>query len=244
MVSAIEFQGRHFTVPAPITALANDGERLALAVVSGGAVRFGRDLVEDAMRPGAADLSLVATGRCPLLMEHSYNLDSLLGAVVAAEIDGPVLRAVTKFARTPEADRIWNLLAQGFPLSLSAGVRVEHAEVIEELPEGCLIRCTSWQLRELSVCVWGKDPTANLRQLSWDHRAREIVERMNDPNHPARAVASAALRLDDWRRWGVAAGVRLAETLAVDRDGLCDLLDAEVAAHSERLIESFAGARA
>jgi len=243
-VSGLDYWGHGFTIPTPITALANDGERLALAIFTGGAVRCGRDIVEDALRPGAVDLGLVRTGRCPLLREHCHNLDSLLGSVVAAEVDGPVGRALVKFAPTPQADEIWNLLAAGFPLSLSIGSRIRHAEVVEERVDHCLIRVTSWELAEVSVVVRGKDVNAHLRQLDFNENAREIVDRMNDPSRPARAAASAALRLDDWRRWGTAAGVRMAEELAVNRDQLCDLLDAEVAAHSERLVESFAGATA
>ena len=236
MSGAVEFGGRVFTIPAPITAVATGGERMALALITGRAVRFGADLVEDAMAPGACDLSLVRAGRCPLLAEHHRCLDALLGRVVAAEIEGAVLQAVVEFAATPEADRLWNLLSAGFPLSLSAGARIDAAEIVEEHEDGRLIRCSRWRLDEISVCVHGKDPAAHVRRLSWDENAVEIVRRMNDVPEPKRQAIEKALHLDRWRKWALLAGVGMAEDLGVDRDALCDALDEQIDAHCERLI--------
>ena len=240
MNGAMEFQGRHFVIPAPVTAVAADGAHVALALITGQAVRFGADLVEDAMAPGACDLSLVRAGRCPLLAEHHRCLDALLGRVVAAEIEGAVLTAVVEFAPTPEADRLWGMLSAGFPLSLSAGARIDAAEIVEEHEDGRLIRCSRWRLDEISVCVHGKDPAAHIRRLTWDENATEIVRRMNDVPEPKRQAVEKALHLDSWRKWALLAGVGMAEDLGVDRDALCDALDERVAAQCERLIGNLA----
>lgn len=237
----MEFQGRHFVVPAPVTAVATGGERMALALITGRAVRFGADLVEDAMVPGACDLSLVKSGRAPLLAEHCRSLDALLGRVVAAEIENGMLQAVVEFGPTPEADRLWSMLAAGFPLSLSAGARIDAAEIVEEHEDQRVIRCTRWRLDEISVCVHGKDPAAHVRRLSWDENATEIVRRMNDVPEPKRQAVEKALHLDRWRQWAVLAGVSMAENLGVDRDALCDALDERVDAHCERLVADLAG---
>jgi hypothetical protein len=237
---AAEVEGRVFTIPAPLVATAVTGERMALALITGTAVRFGRDLVEDALAPGSCDLSLVRTGRCPLLAEHSRCLDALLGRVVAAEVESGLLQAVVEFAPTPEADRLWSLLAAGFPLSLSAGARVDAAEILEDHGDHRVIRVSRWRLDEISICVIGKDPAAHLRKLTWDENAAEIVRRMNEVSEPKRQAIEKALHLDKWRRWSITAGVGIAEKLGVDRNLLGDLLDERVAAHCEQLIADLA----
>jgi hypothetical protein len=141
-MTATEFAGRVFTIAAPITAVAIGSERLALALLTGDAVRFGVDIVENALAPGTCDLGLVKSGRCPLLMEHCYSLDALLGRVVAAEVDGLLLKATVEFGPGKEADRLWAMLAAGFPLSLSAGTGILAADIVEEREDHNLIRAT------------------------------------------------------------------------------------------------------
>ncbi|MFL5334452.1 MAG: hypothetical protein ACJ8H8_14985, partial [Geminicoccaceae bacterium] len=64
MSSACEIEGRTFTLPSSVVAL-DRGDRAAVALLTGGAVRFGDDLIEDSLAAGAVDLSLVRKGRCP-----------------------------------------------------------------------------------------------------------------------------------------------------------------------------------
>jgi hypothetical protein len=236
-----EFQGRHFVQTAPVVLVSAAEERLALAFVTGGVCRFGRDLIADSMAPGAVDLSFVRSGRAPLLSEHCYTLDSLLGQVVAAEVTGPILRAMVRFARSPEADRLWCMLCDGFPLALSAGAMIQHAEVLEEHPDYRVIRASSWQLRELSVCVFGKDPATHMRRLSWDEDAVEIIAGMNERAGGAkRAAVEGALHLARWRKWSTATGVTMAADLGVPTDLLCNALDGHVARHCDSLLDDLA----
>jgi hypothetical protein len=238
--AGMEFQGRTFKHPAPVAGIDGDS-RVALGWLTGGAVRSGRDLVEDAMQPGAVDLGRVGTGRCPLLVGHLRTVDSLIGAVVAAEQRGPVLVVAARFARGPEADRLWAMLRDGFPLSLSFGARVEHAELVEDRGDHRVIRVARWRLDEVSVVVFGADEAAHLRRFGDGEDAAEAVARMAAAaGGAARAGVSAALHLDRWRGWSTWAGVRLAGRLGVDRDTCCDALDAEVAAHCEQLIADLA----
>ena len=126
-------------------------------------------------------MGLPATcGRCPLLVEHCRSLDAMVGQVVAAEFDGPLLRAMVRFAPVPEADQLWTLLQTDFPISLSIGATVQQADVVEEHHDCRVIRCGRWTLSEVSVCVYGRDPAAHLRKLNWDKHAGEIVERMQE----------------------------------------------------------------
>ena len=227
--------GCTFAVPSPLTMVAPD-QRLAIAVFTDAAVGFGQDLVAFSLAPGAMDLSLVQTGRCPLLAEHYHRLEALLGQVVAVEVDGPVARALVRFARGPEADRLWELMVAGFPLSLSIGATIQHAE-----KAGAGYRAMRWKLTEISVVVFGRDELAHLRPLGRGEDAAALVARMTASRGGAeRAAVHAALHLDRWERWANLAAVRLAEELGVDLHRLGEALAREVAAHGELLLSDLA----
>jgi hypothetical protein len=240
MSGSIELEGRIFTFPSAAVAL-DHGDRAALALVTGGAVRFGDDLIEESLAAGAVDLSLVRAGRCPLLMEHGYRVDSLLGQVVAAEVQGPVMHCIVRFARGPDPDRLWGMLQDGFPLSLSVGARIKHAVAVEGPPGSRTYRVTRWQLREVSVVVYGKDEAAHLRSLGHDEDAATMVARMEAAGGGAReAAVRNALHLDQWERWAVPTGVRMAERLNIDSGPVCELLAAEVQQQCKQLISDLA----
>jgi hypothetical protein len=240
MSGSIEIEGRTFTTPSTVVAL-DRGDRAALALVTGGAVRFGEDWIEESLAAGAVDLSLVRKGRCPLLMEHGYRLDSLLGQVVAAEVNGPLLHCVCRFARGPDADRLWDMLQDGFPLSLSVGARIQHAVVIEGPPGSRTYHVTRWQLREVSVVVFGRDEAAHMRLLGRDEDAATMVARMAaEEGGAARAAVRNNLHLDEWEQWAVPTGVRLAGKLGIDDAAVCEALKEEVHKRCERFVADLA----
>ncbi len=90
-----EVGGKWFYVPAPAVAI-GENDRHALAFYSGGLTKVHGDWVTYSLEPGACDLSMVRTGRAPLLAEHLRCLDSLLGMILSAELDGGVLRSVVR----------------------------------------------------------------------------------------------------------------------------------------------------
>jgi HK97 family phage prohead protease len=241
MSGGITLDGRTFTVPSSTFALAGD-ERLAVAFFTGAAAVYGSDTLEHVITPGAVDLSLVRTGRAPLLMEHCHALECLIGQVVTAEIEGPLMKCLVRFARGGEADRIWGLLQDGFPLSISLGARIQHAEKIEDYPDGSgAYRATRWQLREISVCTFGKDQDAFVRSLGRDDDAAGMVARMAAlDGDAATSAVNAALHLDRWRSWARTATPALAEELGADLDATGAALERAVAAHCDRLVRELA----
>src|SRR5690349_7296243 len=87
-----------FVVPS--LAVAIDAEaRLARGVFPCRGVRTGGDgeLADFSLEPGAVDLGLARAGRAPLLLEHRRYVDSLLGGVVAAVVEGGLLAVVVRF---------------------------------------------------------------------------------------------------------------------------------------------------
>jgi hypothetical protein len=236
----IDIEGRAFTLPSAAVSIERNG-RYALAYFTGHAVRLDEDLLETSMDPGAIDLSLVRCGRCPLLAEHSRRLENLLGRVVAVEADGPIMRAIVQFAHGAAPDRLWAMLRDGFPLSLSIGGSIQCAEVTKELPRSPRrYKITQWTLNELSICVYGKDRDAYVRALHTDEDAAQLVRQMQEASDEGRAAVRAALHLDRWDRWAVPAGLRMAVRLGIDSAAVCDALVAEVQQQCKQLISDLA----
>lgn len=230
------FAGVTFNVPAPVLTVAAE-HRLAAAFFSGGPGYHNRDLLEYDVSPGAVDLGLARTGRAPFLEEHCHNLDSLLGMVVAAEVEGPLLRAVVRFAEGGRGDRYWRMLCEGFPLSISMGARIIHGErASEDLDGRPLYRALRWELKELSLVVYGKDTTAFMRGLRPDDGAAAMVARLSRRDGtPARTALRNRLCLDAWERWGRRTGSKLAIELGTDAAPLSTALQREVAAQCAQL---------
>jgi hypothetical protein len=162
---------------------------------------------------------------------------------VDAWVENNALCFVGRVAEGGEADRVWSLLTQGFPLSVSLGSRVVAAEALGPEPDGIgqRYKATRWELTEASVVVFGKDPAAHLRCLDRSPEARErLARRAAAVAADARLKVRRALHLDRWTVWSTGAGLAIAAQLGVDRDRLCDALDAEVRRHVERLQDDLA----
>jgi hypothetical protein len=238
--SACEIEGRTFTLPSSVVALDREA-RAAVAFITDGAMRFGQDVIEHSMSAGSVDLSLVRHGRCPLLSQHYRTIDSLLGQVIAAEVHGPVMHCIARFARGPEADRLWDMLQDGFPLSLSVGGEIAHAEEVVTSAGSRAFRVTRWKLEELSVVVFGKDKAAFMRSLGPDEDAATMVAKMNAAGGGASgAGVRNNLHLDEWQRWAVPTGVMLADKLGVDSAVLCESLSDAVRERCERFVADLA----
>jgi hypothetical protein len=244
--ATFELGGRTFRLPTLARGLNEDdpGRRLVAGFATGDAVRHGRDCVLlDSLEPGAVDLGLVRAGRAPLLLDHLRTFDTFLGALAEAWVEDGVLRFVGRLAEGGEADRIWSLLGQGFPLSVSLGSRVLAAEDLGPEPDGVgrRYKVTRWALTEASVVVFGADPAAHLRSLERDPAARErLAQRAREASADARLKVRQALHLDKWLSWSVGAGVAIAAELGLTHDRVCGLLDEQVRRHVEKLQDELA----
>jgi hypothetical protein len=238
-----ECYGTRFTIPAVRVGIAQaDGrrQRLALATVCNSAPdRRGADTLTYDL--AGLDLDLVRTGRCPLLREHGWGLDCLLGTVVDAWLEGLELRALVRFAPDGEAERLWRLLEDGFPLSLSLGGLM--TDVVPEGPSpfgGTAYRVARWRLNELSIVVHGQRAEAGVRPLATPETLGEIASRVLRAEDAARRTVRRELRLDRWDEWAAEAAPRLAAKLDVPADQLRDLLRYELAAAGEAMVRRLA----
>jgi hypothetical protein len=229
-------RGTPFVHPAACWGVAADGDRVAGAVLSEGAHRLGDDELRYAVEPGCVDLSRVRSGRCPLLLEHRPFLDALAGVLLDAWLEGPLLACTARVARGGAGDDVWNWIGQGLPLSISMGAAIVEAEPAGPSPYGgTSFRVTRWSLRELSVCVHGKDEHAHLRRLDARENRGWLERKAAGAPEEARRAVHATLHLDKWETWSTGAGLAIAAGLGADPDRVCDLLEEQVRRQVERL---------
>lgn len=213
-----------------------DGERLAGAIVVPGATRMGADLVDFDLSTDAVDLSLASTGRAPLLLEHQRYIDSLLGMIVSAGVRGRTLECLVRFARGREADRIWSLLAQGFPVSLSIGTRVTEAVRAGTCADGSTwYRVTRWRLEEISVVLYGADENATLRMIERGAELEKCIRRARGSGTGSGSFSPTPPCPNDWQRWATIEGPqRLAERFGLPVDEVREALRFEADAYMSR----------
>ena len=96
--------------PAP------DEDRVAFGIfTSSEPSQDGFDVIEYTLQPGAVDLALVANHGCPLLSEHDFDIQTMLGVVEAAWLEPPdLLVGRVRFARSPRAEVVWTMLCAVF----------------------------------------------------------------------------------------------------------------------------------
>lgn len=112
-----------------------------------------------------ADLSLLNSGRAPLLLDHCQDFGSVVGVVERAWIEGDAAFAAVRFAGSVARGReAWELVREGVLSNVSMGfslLRVADAD-----PRRCRVRW--WRPFELSLCavpadwkarVWRPDPS-------------------------------------------------------------------------------------
>jgi hypothetical protein len=160
------------------------------------------------------------------VVEHRFFPSELLGAVDEVWIADGRLHVVGRLGLTAaRRTGLWDLLRQGFPLSLSLGLRVNDA-----VPTGeTSWKATRWALAEVSVVVFGRDEGAHLRYLDQDPEAfAEFYRGAQDAVDDARVAVYRRLFLDRWEGWVPAAAARLAEELDADPGRVHALLDGEV----------------
>ncbi len=146
----------------------------------------------------SVDLSRVVGG--PLLSSHNmWSLDSVLGVVERAWIEGDEGKALVRFSARDEVRPIAEDVRDGIIRQVSVGYRVSKWQDTDEMKDGIPVRLAiRWQPFEVSLVAVGADPGAGVRaELESDHgpaRAQTTRERMEDEtqtNPPAPTPAPA-----------------------------------------------------
>jgi hypothetical protein len=165
-----------------------------------------------------ADLSLLNSGRAPLLADHSNFVDALLGVIESAWIAGDRAFAVARFASTPRALEAWGLVRDGILANVSMGFN--HAapdddEAMTPTRRPRHIRC--WRPHEVSLVAvpgnWQAQVVSDAPAMPVHAVAHAAeVRRRNDLQ-----AALTEARRAEWQGFANRAAPRLAERFGLDR---------------------------
>lgn len=155
--------------------------RTVSAVFSTGArVRRWGIVEELAMTPEAIDLQRVASNAVRLLDSHNaYSIDTVLGAVTSARIEGGQLVGNIRFADSEAGRRAEALVAAGDLTGLSVGYRVTSWTLTGMEDEVEIWRADRWELLEVSLVAVPADPAAMVRSGSAIPSQEEDAMRRN-----------------------------------------------------------------
>jgi phage head maturation protease len=169
--------------------------------------------------PGGVDLSLLASGRAPLLADHVRALDHTLGRVVSAWIEDETLACLVRFAPVGWGAEVAELVRAGIVTGCSMGAICSAPDT-----EG---RIAHWRPYELSIVSL---PAMWHARVLPGPPPRPFLER----RAAARAAAAAGDR-ESWEAWPARAAPLLAERLAVPEAAaaatLREVIDAELRRH-------------
>ena len=133
------------------------------------------------------DLSLLETGRAPLLLNHSRDVRDVVGVIEAAWIEGAAVVVIARFGHGEAAELAWQNVSAGIWRNCSLGNYVTDADRREN--GSTIIR--QWQPHELSLTFQGRCPDAAC-DPSWDLNSlyRDVVEHKEEARRKA-AIADA-----------------------------------------------------
>lgn len=119
---------------------------------------------ELSMSPDHVDMSRLQTG-APLLASHdSQSLDSVIGVVERAWLEGDQGKALVRFSSDPTADKIYQKVKEKILRNVSVGYQVrKYEDVSQKGDKTPTYRATDWQPHEISIVPIGFDPNAQVR---------------------------------------------------------------------------------
>ncbi len=118
------------------------------------------------MKANAVDLSRVGLGQVKLLDSHETgSVESVLGVLVSARIDGERLLGVVRFGETEEAAEAAAMVARGEITGISCGYRVNEWErtAFDQETDVETWTATRWELFEVSLVSVPADKFAGVR---------------------------------------------------------------------------------
>lgn len=177
------------TVATPVEI--GDDRRLSLAVSSEVPVSRQGYIEVLSHAADAIDLTWIASGRAPLLLDHDPTKQ--IGVVETVSLDGPgkVLRATVRLSAAPEADHVLQDIKTGIRSNVSIGYVIQKVET-----RGERTIATRWKPIEVSIVSIPADETVGVGRAFdptlGDKQQKEIVAMTEQtklsPSHAAQIV--------------------------------------------------------
>ena len=144
-------------------------------------------------RTGEMDDEFIASGRAPLLLDHSQ--DRQIGVVQSVEVSGGVARAKVKLSRSEKGTEILQDIVDGIRGNVSVGYYVREQQEVEQRDGLTTVRATLWTPIEVSmvsipadqsVGVGRSKDTESLIETENSVNSNDMEERqMSDKNEKA-----------------------------------------------------------
>jgi phenylpyruvate tautomerase PptA (4-oxalocrotonate tautomerase family) len=161
-----------------------------------------------------SDLSLLNSGRAPLLDGHIRQLEAVLGVVETAWIEGQQAWAIVRFARHARALDLWDMVQDRIITNVSMGFRhPENAEVPDS--EGVRL-ITAWRPYEVSLCAVPGNWTAGVLYPPSPAAIGAVVDAVEDRKKRELAEAVRAAQRQEKRQWAEAISPVVATRLGTD----------------------------
>lgn len=133
--------------------------------------------------PGEVDMTRLAAGHAPLLKDHRKDLDSMVGTVDRAWIEGGKGRALVRFARTAAGSEMLARVRAGEVKSVSVGYRVlEHARVDDR--DGLPAVRVRWMPYEISLVAVPADALVGVGRSMPPAISTQIQRKERDMTSP------------------------------------------------------------
>jgi HK97 family phage major capsid protein len=127
---------------------------------------------------GEVDMSWMASGRAPLLVDHDARVDSMVGVITKAWVEGGRGKALVRFGKGARAQDIKTRVDSGELTSISVGYRIEEMQLVKSQKDGpSTYRATKWKPHESSLVAIPADVTVGVgRSDERDAVAVRILE--------------------------------------------------------------------
>lgn len=152
--------------------------------------------------PDEVDMTRLATGSVPLLKDHRKDLDSMVGTVERAWIEGGKGRALVRFARTAAGSEMLARVKDGEVKSVSVGY-----EILSDTPagerDGLPIHRHKWMPYEISLVAVPQDVTVGVgrsfQPANTPHNPRKERD-MPSPTMPENTGETSSLSVTEERK--------------------------------------------
>lgn len=137
---------------------------------------WGGDYYEElSLDPSHVDMTRI-NDSAPLLAAHdAYNLDSVVGVVERAWLEGDKGGATVRFASDEISNRVFQKVKEKVLRNISVGYEVsQYTDVSGENDKIPTLRATRWQPVELSIVPIGFDPGAKVRSSEQETQIIEV----------------------------------------------------------------------
>lgn len=173
-----------------------DERRVRIAVSSELPVErsFGMEILDH--NPNSIDLSFLASGRAPLLLDH--DPEKQIGIIEEVSLDGSarVMRATVRFGKGGLAGEVFQDVVDGIRQNISVGYRVNKM-VRDDSVDGTVYRVNSWTPLEASIVSIPADMSVGVGRsveiISNSQEGLEMTEVKQDELRASIAKANAEI---------------------------------------------------